>query len=313
MRLSVLLSAVLPACLALAGCVSLTPYDRIRAALPPDELIDVEGHPVYVEDRGPEAAQPVVLLHGFGASSYSWRRVAEELAGYRVIALDLRGFGFSERPAGLAYYTRHGQVEMVRAVLDRLGVERANLVGHSYGGAVALTLADRYPDRLRSLALVDPAHPSYTQRRRKVVASWRPLLDLYLRVIALRPWMVRRVLRDAVADDALVTPDLVHAYLRRLRVEGVVRAYRGLTAPVPESQEGPPVDLSAIALPTLVVWGEEDRLIAIEDGRRASEDLPCHRFVALPGVGHMAMEEAPQRLAAELRRFLERPSAVCGG
>lgn len=308
-------AAVIPCLLLIAGaaggCASLTPYEEIRATLPPENLVDVDGQPVYVEERGSAAGEPVVLLHGFGASSYSWRRVVGRLDGYRVIALDLRGFGYSARPAGVTPYTREGQVELVRGVLDRLGIRRAHLVGHSYGGAVALTFAHRHPDRVRSLALVDSAHPNYPRRRRTALASARPLLDLYLRLVALRPWTVRRALRDSVADDSLVTPELVRDYLRRLRVEGVVRAYRGLTAPAPEEVDREPVEMSEIAVPTLVVWGEEDRLIAIGDGRAAAAELPCHRFVALPDVGHLAMEESPRRLAAELRHFLARPGEVC--
>lgn len=302
--------------------MSLTPYAEVRHEVPAGRFLELDGHSVYVEDRGPEsstadraaepATAPVVLVHGFGASSFSWRRVVERLPEHRTVALDLRGFGYTERPPGIAPYTREGQVELIRAVLDRLGIERAHLVGHSYGGAVSMAFAARYPQRLRSLTLIDAAHPEYPRRRRTRLASARPLVDLYVRAWALRPWLVRRALEASVADDSVVTRPLVEEYLRRLRVEGASRAYYGVTAPTPDAaaEEGA-VDLSAIRTPTLVVWGEKDRLIPVERGREASAALPCHRFVALSDVGHMPMEEEPEELAARLRDFLSAPGAVC--
>lgn len=297
----------------LGGCASLTPYSELRASLPAENLIEAGGQWVYVEDRAPVPAAPgteaVVFLHGFGASSYSWRKVVVRLGGYRTVAFDLHGFGYTERPPGIAPYTSAGQVALIRDVLDRLDVDRAHLVGHSYGGALAMAFAERYPERLLSLVLVDPAHPDYPQLRRRRVAAWRPLTELYVRVWALRPELVGRALRSSIADDALVTPELVDAYLERLRVEGTPRAYYGITVPTPP--DGPPVDLSGIEVPTLVVWGAEDTVIPIAIGRSASADLPCHRFVALEGAGHMPMEERPAELAAAIRKFLARPTAVC--
>lgn len=311
-----LAAALLAAALLTTGCVSLTPYAEVRARLPVANLVEIDGRSVYVEDRGPREAGdgdavPVVFVHGFGASSHAWRQVVERLPGRRTVALDLYGFGWTERPPGRAPYTRQGQVDLVRAVLDRLGVARADLVGHSYGGSVAAAFAAAYPERLRSLVLVDAAHPEYPRRRRTRAARWRALVALYVDR-ALRPGRVRRGLERSLADDAVATPELVAAYLDRLAVEGARRAFRGLTAPLPAGlSDGPVVDPSQLSVPTLVVWGEEDALIPAADGRRAAERMPCGRFVALPGAGHLPMEEKPAELAAALRDFLADPAAAC--
>lgn len=310
-RLPLLLTLLLT--LALAGCTALTPYSEVRSTLPPERLIEVGGQWVYVEDRAPEQAvsstEAVVFIHGFGGSSYSWRKVVERLPGYRTVAFDLRGFGYTERPPGVAPYTRTGQVELVRDLLDRLGLERAHVVGHSYGGALALAFTEEYPERILSLGLVDPAPPDYPQMRRKRIAAVRPLTELYIRVWALRPKLVGRALRNAIADDDLVTPELVEEYFQRLRVEGAPRAYYGVTAPTPPEDD--PVELAEIAVPTLVVWGEEDTLIPVELGRSASREIPCHRFVTVPGAGHMPMEERPDEVVAALRSFLAHPGDIC--
>lgn len=298
----------------LGGCVPLRPYSEVVAGVAPEALVQAAGQIVYVEDRPAEAAagdtaEAVVFLHGFGASSYSWRRVTDLLPGYRTVALDLRGFGYTERPPGIDPYTREGQIGLVLAVMTELGIERAHLVGHSYGGALATALAVAHPDRLHSLTLVDAAHPDYPVRRRTKLASVRPLTELFIRVRALRPTLIRRALERSIADDALVTDELVHAYAERLAIEHAPRAYYGITAPTGEPEAS--VDLADVELPTLVLWGEEDRLIEIEDGRRAVSVVPCHRFVAVPGAGHLPMEERPDDLARALREFLARPAAVC--
>ncbi|HEX6198767.1 MAG TPA: alpha/beta hydrolase [Thermoanaerobaculia bacterium] len=291
----------------------MTPYEEVRSRVPPERLVEAAGQTVYVEDRPAEtaleSAETVVLLHGFGASSYSWRRVTGELAGYRTVALDLRGFGYTERPPGIEPYTRQGQIDLVLAVMDELGIDRAHLVGHSYGGALAATLAARRPERVRSLTLVDAAHPEYPQRRRTRLASVRPLTELFIRVRALRPRLIRRALERSIADDSVVTDELVDAYAERLAIEHAPRAYYGITAPVEEPEEE--ISLGQVPVPTLVLWGEEDTLITVEEGREASRVIPCHRFVTIPGAGHLPMEERPAELAEALREFLHRPERVC--
>ncbi|MGD2115855.1 MAG: alpha/beta fold hydrolase, partial [Acidobacteriota bacterium] len=296
------------------GCVSLTPYSEIRATVPEGSLIRLNDHLVHVVDRGPlsrsgDPAEPVVFVHGFGASTYSWRHVLDELPGYRTIALDLNGFGYTERPEGLEPYTRRGQVELIRDVLDRLGIERAHLVGHSYGGGVTLAFAHAYPERLRSLTLVASTRPDYPETRRKVIAAFEPLVDLYIRSWALRRRWVRRALEHSVADDSLVTPELVDAYLERLRIEGAERAYYGVTAPTEEPEQE--VRLEEIQVPVLAVWGAEDSLIPVALGREAVGHIPCSRFVVLPETGHLPMEEHPAELVAAIRAFLPEPRKAC--
>jgi pimeloyl-ACP methyl ester carboxylesterase len=306
----------LAAVLAAGGCVGLTPYREAKSRVPPENLVRADGQIVYVDDRPgtdpsgrPEDAEAVVFLHGFGASSYSWRNVTDRLPAYRTVALDLRGFGYTERPPGIEPYTRDGQIEMVLGVMDALGIERAHVVGHSYGGALATALTTLHPDRVLSLTLIDAAAPDYPQRRRTRLAAFRPLTELFVLVRPLRPKQIRNALEHSIADDSLVTPELVAAYLERLKIEHAPRAYYGITAPAPEPAQG--VSLAQVSVPTLVVWGEEDPLISADDGRRAATAIPCHRFVSLPGVGHMPMEEKPAELAELLRAFLARPAAVC--
>lgn len=294
-------AAAVALCVLATGCVSLVPFERVRAEVGGSAYVQVAGQHVHVEQAG--EGEPVVLLHGFGGSTYLWRQVTPRLAGrFRVVAIDLNGFGWTERPRARQAYTLEGQAALVLGVLDALGIERAHLVGHSYGGGLAIWLAARHPERVGSLSLVASTLPTYASARRSRWAAWRPLVALFVRTRALREGFVRRGLERAVADPAVVTDELVRAYLARLKVEGATRAFQGLTAPTDGPR--PEVRLEELRVPTLGVWGEQDRLLSIEDGARGVGRIPGHRFVRLAGVGHLPMEEAPDRLAAALAEFL---------
>lgn len=301
---AVRLPPLLALLLAAGGCVGLTPYEEVAARLPAGRLVEVAGQRVHVERWG-AAGEPVLLLHGFGGSTYSWRGVGPRLGErHQVIAVDLNGFGYTERPRDLDAYTVSGQLALVLGVLDGMGLDRVHVAGHSYGGALALHLAWRHPERVRSLVLVDSAGPGYPSKRRHLLAGVGPLASGFVRAVGLRTRRVQSGLEASFHDDAAVTPELVAAYVERLRVEGISRAYRGLTAPRRERPEAG-FDYAAIEQPVLVVWGAEDRLVAPEEGRAAAERMPQARFVLLDETGHIPPEERPAELARLIIEFLE--------
>jgi pimeloyl-ACP methyl ester carboxylesterase len=285
------------------GCVPLISYEEVRARLPAESLIEVDGRLAHVVRSG--SGEPVVLLHGFGASAYSWRHVTAALASeYELIAIDLNGFGYTERPRSAAAYTVAGQLALVLGVMDALGVDSAHLAGHSYGGALATHLAWRRPERVRSLILVDSAGAAYPWERRNSSAANRPLTYLFVRTRAIKRDAVVSGLEGSFADDSRITPGLVDAYHERVRIEGVSRAFRGLTVPTSEPRELP--DLARLDLPALLVWGAEDELTVPQAGREAAELLPQAEFHLLDGVGHIPPEESPDELAELMRAFLAR-------
>jgi len=288
--------------ISLPGCVSLRPFADIRRSLPADRFVRVGEQLVHVEQAG--AGEPVVLLHGFGASTYSWRKVMPALAAsHRVVAIDLNGFGYTQRPASRASYTRAAQAKLVLGTMDALGIDRAHIFGHSYGGGITLYLASRHPERFRTMVLVDSSAPTYSDDRRSRAAALRPLDAFFVRYLILRPNEVRKGLLRSYHDDSLVTPELVRAYLDRLAIEGVSFAFYGLTAPAPP---GEPVELEKIDVPTLVVWGAHDVVISPEVGRRATARIPHAEFVLFANSGHIPMEEEPETFLETVLPFLER-------
>jgi pimeloyl-ACP methyl ester carboxylesterase len=287
----------------LTGCVSLKPFEEVRRTIPEDRFVRIGDQLVHVEQAG-DRGEPILLIHGFGGSAYSWRKVIPTLAEeHRVFAVDLNGFGYTQRPKSHESYTRAGQARLVLAVMDALGIERAHIFGHSYGGGLTLYLASRHPERFLSMVLVDSSAPTYSDDRRNRAAGIRPLATLFLRSVALRPGMVAKALRRSYYDDSLVTPELVQAYFDRLRIEGVADAYHGLTAPAPPGER---VVLEKIGVPALVVWGAQDELISVEGGRRAAARMPRSEFVVIEKCGHLPMEEKPEELLRAVLPFLKR-------
>lgn len=249
--------------------------------------------------RGP----PVVFLHGFGASLYTWRKTLPPLvaAGYRVIALDNRGFGFSEKPAGRGLYGNAAYARLVVALLDSLGVPSAVLVGHSMGGAIAAEVALAYPDRVRGLVLIDAAGHGVRWPGSLKAARW-PGAGTVASALRGR-WVTGRLLRSTYADPSKVTEVDVDQYYAPVAERGFGRALRGVLR---EFRFDTLVGrLGRVQAPTLVLWGAEDRLTPLPHGSRLASELPRAAFVVIPRTGHAAHEEAPDEVNRLVLAFLK--------
>ncbi len=245
-------------------------------------------------------APTVVLIHGLGASMYSWRRNLAPLtaAGFRVVAFDNRGFGFSNRPP--AGYTNAAYARLVVALLDSLRIPEAVLVGHSMGGAIAAEVALAHPERVRGLALLDPAGFGVWQPRLYRVARW-PIVGALATGLRGRGFTAR-VLRSAYADPGKVTEADVDQYYAPVAQRDYGRALRGVLREF--RFDALPGRLAAVRAPTLVLWGEQDRWIPPAVGRRLAAELPRGALVVLPGAGHAIQEEAPDAVNHLLITFL---------
>jgi len=290
--------------LLLAACVPVKPLEPYQTS-PAEKLIRIEDQNIYVEQAG--QGEPILLIHGFGGSSFSWRKVMPALAeDYWVVAPDLYGFGWTDRPDDWSRYTRDGQVELILGIMDALGIGRAHLVGHSYGGSISMALAADHPERVRSMVLVDSAAVDYPMNRRKWFARVGLFNFAYVRGLALRQGFVERVMGKAYYDDSMVTDELIEAYLERLRVEGAAQGFRGLSRPLPKS-ERPRGDIryEDLDIPSLILWGAQDELITLEVGRYYAQFFPDIRFVPIEGSGHAPMEERPAEFLAQIKAFFE--------
>ncbi len=260
----------------------------------------VDGTRLRLIDSG--NGTPVVFIHGFGASIYGWRYQLPPAvtAGYRVVAFDNRGFGFSDKPAH--GYTNAAYAHLVVSLLDSLGIASAVLVGHSMGGAIAAEVALTYPDRVRGLVLIDAAGYGVRWPGVLKLARWPQVGAVVTRFRA--RWITGRILRSTFADPSKVTEADVDQYYAPVPDPAYGRALRGVLREFRFDSLGGG-RLGGVLAPTLILWGDADRWIPLRDGTRFARELPRSEFVVVAHTGHDAAEESPEQVNRQLLGFLK--------
>ncbi len=270
------------------------------------QFMDLDGMPVHFRDEGNlRDSLPLVLLHGTGASLHTWQGWVDEFrTDRRIIRFDLPGYGLTgpnpDRDYSMDYYAG-----FVLDFLDRRGIGRFVLGGNSLGGRIALAVALRAPGRLAGLILVDAAgYPVDAQSRPLAfrMAQW-PVVRQLFRYVTPRA-VIARSIRNVYADAGKVDEALIDRYDDLARRSGNRQAFLDRM----QKQTGPASayhEYSSIEIPTLILWGEEDRLIPVEAAQRFHADLTNDTLVILSGLGHVPMEEDPIQTAVVVRRFLE--------
>lgn len=263
--------------------------------------------PIHVDVRG--HGPPIVLIHGFGATSYTWRHWLPALEEHHAAVLvDLKGFGRAPKPDD-GRYGPEDQAELVTRMILRRDLSRATVVGHSLGGAVALLVALGLRDRgegWRIARLVSVSGAAYPQPMPRFVslARRRWLARVLLRVVPKR-WLIRTVLRDVLHDPASVTGDQVRAYAGPLTTrEGRRALLRAARQIVPEEVEAWTRRFPELDVPALLLWGRDDRVVPPWVGERLAADLRGSRLVVLPDCGHLPQEEKPAESLEVLLDFL---------
>jgi pimeloyl-ACP methyl ester carboxylesterase len=273
-------------------------------------FIDVDGVRVHYQEAGDEHAPALVLIHGFASSTLVWSKVFVKLAeaGYRVIASDLLGYGYSAKPRN-GEYTIAGQAKLLTRLLDKLGIPRAIFVGSSYGGAVAATCALDYPDRVEKLILVGTVNDNRPLAFRLMRLFGSPLFgDVVSPLLIGSRRLLRRRMKQVydrhewVLDERRV--DARHLPLRAAGTQrAIIRTVRSWDA------ERISRDAHLITQPTLLLWGENDQEIPLADGERLHADIPNSRLKVFLECGHLPHEEYPEAFTNVVIDFCKTKSA----
>ena len=265
-----------------------------RSARPPGAIVDVDGVPIHYIERGsgPAAA---VLIHGFLGHTYSFRYLIPELAkDRRVVAVDLKGSGYSGRPQK-GDYSLTEQARLVIRLMDKLGIDRASFVGHSLGGEVAMRLAANWPERVEKLVLAASVSgdriPSLP-----VTPLIKPILWLIGRLFG------RRIFRRQFYDPRKATKEVLEAYRRPLRIKGTGHAvYQTLR----DMRREKAVESSRITAPVLILWASSERILPRWVLSRLRKRFPQAKVVAIERAGHLLLEEQPEQANRAVKSFLE--------
>jgi abhydrolase domain-containing protein 6 len=249
-------------------------------------------------DAAPADEVPLVLVHGIGADKDNWAQIAPFLRGTgRIVALDLPGFGDSSKPVD-ADYSIKAQVERLAQFLDALKIQRAHLGGNSMGGAIVLAFAKTYPDRVASLWLLDPAGVG-SAKESEMFRAYRE--DGKYLLFSKTPDDFPYVMSLAMSQQPIVPWSVTHelALAAAANYELHTRIFRDLTAELPHLES----DVAGLQTPTLIVWGEQDRVLDVTGAEILHQALPNSQVVLLPGIGHMPMLEAPHQAASDYKKF----------
>jgi pimeloyl-ACP methyl ester carboxylesterase len=256
---------------------------------------------IHYKDTGPQDAPVLLFLHGFGSSLQTWDVWAGSLEQkYRVIRLDLPGFGLTG-PSPSNDYSEFNDVNTLTQFVDKLGVSELSVIGHSMGGKIAWTFAAAHPDRVKALVLMAP--DGFPQPDAIGTKPYAMPAIMGLMKYCLPRYFVRKSIEPAFADESALDDKMVSRYHDMLRAPGVRAAIleRGnqtiYTDPVPR--------LKKIKAPTLLLWGEEDKMIPSSNAASYAGVLAQSQTVFIPKLGHLLHEEQADIGLAQLVEFLD--------
>ncbi len=293
----------------------------------PRELADPNGKfamidnaEIYFIEEGDSSQPAVILMHGFGGSTFTWRDTLPALAdaGLYAVALDLPPFGLSDKGPDLDY-SRAWMADLIAGLMDDLDIETATIVGHSMGGHVTAHFAVRHSERVDKLVFVaggifnEQASDNSEEEQENGNSLFSlmsqldpesPIAALTIRTL-LTPERFTDILTSAYHRTEVVTDEVAEGYQRGLSIENWELGFLAYTA----AEETDTVTLddlvNAVDVPVLILWGEEDTWVPIEGGIAMAVALPTAMMITYPDVGHLPMEENVDPFNTDLIAFLQ--------
>jgi pimeloyl-ACP methyl ester carboxylesterase len=280
---------------------------------PRHRTFTTNGVRLHAVEAGPEGGPPLILLHGFPELWYGWRRQIEPLAaaGFHVIVPDQRGYNLSDKPKKISAYNFDTLARDVVGLIDESGAARARVAGHDWGGAIGWWLGVKHPERIEKLALLNIPHPAVM--RRTLRKSFRQLRKSSYMVYFQLPWLPERTFRahnfayavralQATSRPGTFSDEDVERYRAAWSQPGAVHSMLNWYRAALRAQPEPAASLR-VRVPTLLLWGTQDRFLGHEMAQPSIDLCDDGRLVLVEEASHWIQHEEPERVSRELIDF----------
>ncbi|MDI6762442.1 MAG: alpha/beta hydrolase [Thermodesulfobacteriota bacterium] len=270
------------------------------------QTVQIKGRTIFYVVKG--EGKPLLLIHGYGAGIWVWEKQIEILShSYRVYALDLIGYGFSDRPK--IDYTAEVYIHFVRDFMDGVGMKRATLIGNSMGGGIAWAMAALFPERVEKLILINCIPPDILDQVRN--DSFRTLVAIkdifllpYLIIAGRSSNSVKLILQECVSDIKLITPEILNRQYQLSKIKGTTWVLYSTFKNAGGASKLKDC-LSQIHQPTLLIWGEKDLIFPPSVGEGLHRIIKNSKIQIIKGSGHIPMWETPEEVNQVILDFLK--------
>lgn len=253
----------------------------------------------YLDNENFDAKDSIVFIHGFGGDSINWAKLAPYLTDYRVVALDLIGFGKSEKDAQLDYHFID-QANRVLAFTEALGIKNFHVAGNSMGGGITLAIAINYPEKIKTATLFNAAGVN------QYASEWykRSRTDDVNELQTKSPEDFEKTYAMSMSKPPFV-PWPILKFRQQAEVKNHALKYQAFHDFARGEQANLIPQLSSINLPVLIIWGNEDKILDVGNADIIEQKVANSQKVILDGIGHLPMMEAPEQCAKALLNFIE--------
>lgn len=266
-------------------------------------LENINGNQIYYEYYKENPSRPTILfIHGFLSSSFSFRKLYPLLKNeYNLISVDLPPFGKSGK--SLKYvYSNENNASSVISLLEKLGIEKVAVIGHSMGGQIGLRIAGKRPNLTEKAILLSSSGYLKPLKKSLALLSYLPAFHRYVKNY-LKKSGVMKNLQLVVHDQSIIDDEMYKGYLEPFLDDGIFKALGRMA----RHWEGdlPKEKLQKIHTPCLLIWGKHDRVVPVSVGEKLHRDLPNSKLIVLKETGHLVPEEKPEEVFRHIQNFLQ--------
>ncbi len=268
------------------------------------DFIRLRGADIHYIQKG-SGDRTIILVHGLGGGAFTFRNNINALAdrGYKVYAIDLKGFGLSEKVIG-SDYSHSEQAKILLDFMEQKGIDKATVAGHSMGGRVALIAYDMKPQNFESIILIDSAGLENNSPAFYNALITQPIVDILYYNIFVREKNFRKFLSSAFYNSDFVSPEVTDLYLESFKIKDSNKAFLSILKS--NSSYDIEAALKKVNIPVLVLWGRQDGWISLESAYRFNSLISGSELAVIDSAGHVSMEEQPEAVNDKILEFLDK-------